>query len=98
MEMSIHEALAAGFVGLLGFLLRSFFSRPHEDLTNLKSEIDKLEGRITLLTDAMHGEMTDTAVVKQELRAVWRHIDGAHARASDIGDSRGRNSGEDDFR
>lgn len=79
----IIDAIAVGLVGLVGFLLTSFFSRPREDFVELKSSVDKLSGRLDVLTESVHRETTETAVMKQELRAVWRSIDGAHNRASD---------------
>lgn len=84
MDVSHQEALVAGFVGLLGFLLRSFFSRPAEDAKALKSQIDKLDGRIAVLAEALHRETVEQASLKESVRAVWRVIDNAHTRASDV--------------
>lgn len=83
MELSLREALAAGFVGLLGFLLRSFFSKPAHDIDELKASIAKLDGKIAALVEGLHKETTELAVARQEIRAVWRIIDGAGKRSSD---------------
>lgn len=77
------EALTVAAMGLFTFLVRSFFSRIHDDLKALKSSIDKFDGRLTHMQEEARDLQVNLAVAKQELRAVWRHIDNAHQRASD---------------
>ena len=76
------EAILAASFALCAFLVRSFFSRIHGDLRDLKSSIDKLSGRFDGLREEARETTTALAVTQQELRAVWRTLDGGR-RVSD---------------
>lgn len=78
------EALMVGAVGLLAFLVRSFFSRIHTDLRDLRASVDKFSGGLDSLKEDVHRTSTALAVTRQEVSAVWRTLDSAHKRASDM--------------
>ena len=62
------EALCLGALALLTFLVRSFF-------TSIRSSIDKLSGRFDAIDARSNGHGESIAVIKSELRAVWRTMD-----------------------
>lgn len=77
------EALVVGAVGLFTFLVRSFFSKIHDDLKDLRGAVDKLSGRFDSLREDTRVTTTAVAVTRQEVAAIWRTIDGAYKRTSD---------------
>lgn len=77
------DGAVVSVLGVFTFLVRSFFSRISSDLKELQSLVDKLGGRLDAIQNDIHRNTVETAVMKQELRAVWRFVD-AEPRASDV--------------
>lgn len=78
------EGLVISCLGLFTFLVRSYFTRIHTDLKDLRGSVDKLSGRFDSLKEDARVTTTALAVTRQEVSAVWRALDGAHKRASDL--------------
>ena len=64
--------LMAGFTALV----RSYFDRIHKDVSCLTGRLDQIQTTL--------GENTkEIAVTRQEVKALWRYVDGGFNRASD---------------
>ncbi len=87
MEAQILDHLLEGLVltsiGLLTFLVRSYFSRIQKDIADVRSSVDRFEGRFSSIADEMHRATVEMAVTRQEMKAVWKVLDGANRRSSD---------------
>lgn len=80
---TLLSTLAVAGVGLFTFLVKSFFGRIHDDLKTLRSSVDKLDGRFDLLQGEGRQTVTELAVVRQELKAVWRFVDRMNEEADE---------------
>lgn len=83
----ILQASCVAILALVSYLARSYAARIHDDLKSLRSAIDKLDGRLTGLQAEIHRNTIELAVGRQEVKALWRAVDGAYERASDNGGS-----------
>lgn len=86
-ETIITQVLGAAGVAVMGlftFLVKSYFARGDERHGELKSAFDKLDGKLEALQKDVRDNTLAMAVKSQELRAIWRYVDAAPRRASDI--------------
>ena len=68
------EATTMACLGLLTFLVRSYFTRIREDLQALRSSVDKLEGRFNAARDEAKETALHLAVTSKEVRTLWKFM------------------------
>ena len=85
MELTPHitGVVVVTIVGTFTFLVRSFFSRIHDDLRELKGSLDKMQGRFEAVSVDVRANTVEMAVVRSELRAVWRIVDRSNQHTAD---------------
>lgn len=83
----IVSAGVSGFAALFMYLVRSYFKRIASIMRSLGGEIQKLEGKLEVLTAEVRQNTKETHGLGIELRGVWRFIDNANKRATDGGEN-----------
>lgn len=68
----------------LVFLVRHFFAGITSKIDSIQDAFNKLDGRLETLQKDVRENTTQNAVTKQEMRAIWRYVDNAPMRASDM--------------
>ncbi len=80
LEKHLAELCMLGLV----FLIRHFFKSIADDVKGVRAAVDKLDGRFSTIQKDVRDNTTETAVTRQEVKALWRFIDHANERASDV--------------
>ena len=88
MNLSLDLILEA--VGAIGLTVFAFFARSY--FAALAKDLARLEGNLAALQNDIRENTKELAGMTSELKAVWRFIDGAHERATDVngGSNHGR--------
>lgn len=80
----LAETFATVAVGIFGYLVRHYLKSITDAVAALRLEFAKRDGRLDALQKEIHTNTIQLAGLTSELRALWRIIDGAHLRASDV--------------
>ncbi len=82
MTIDLFQLVPPLLIGVIGFLIRSYFASINKDIHQLGVNIAKLETKL----DPIHSDLKSSTIelikVQQELKAVWKYID-APKRASE---------------
>lgn len=79
----LPQLIAPAITGALAFLVKSFLGQIAKDLAGLKADIHKLDGRFETIQKDVRDNTIEGAVMRQEVKAIWRAVDHSHRRASD---------------
>ena len=80
----IAGTVVACVMGLFAYLTRSYFARIHDDIKEVQAAVDRLSGRLDAVSSDVRANTSETAVARVEFKALWRVIDNAYERASDV--------------
>ena len=77
------EILGPAIMGLMAFMIKGYFRGIQRELRQIGKDISRLEGHMTAVQDSVRSNTIETTKASSELKALWRHVDGGHERASD---------------
>jgi len=88
--MNISQDLILEAVGAIGLTAFAFFARGY--FAAFAERFARLEGQLEALQMDIRQNTKEQAGMNSEMKAMWRFIDGAHERATDIngGSNHGR--------
>lgn len=79
----VVSTVVVGALGFVSWLVKSHFAKINESNADIKTAIAGLSGQIDALQKSLHMNTTETAVVRADVKALWRFHDRAFQRASD---------------
>jgi uncharacterized protein Yka (UPF0111/DUF47 family) len=85
LDTNIMSAVVTASLALFSYLVKSYFKKIHDTMACLRQEIGKLEGSVDTLSKDIRQNTVEGAVLRSEVKALWRFIDNANQRASDGG-------------
>lgn len=91
-EYLIAGIVTLGFTGL-SFLIAFFFRQMRRDALRGARAVAELKGYLTSLQAEIRSNTIELTKAATEIRAIWRYIDNAPRRASDVQPVNGGNSG-----
>ena len=80
--MNISQDMILEAVGAIGLTAFAFFARSY--FAALAKDLARLEGSLETLRADIRQNTVELAGMTSELRAIWRFVDGAHERATDV--------------
>jgi hypothetical protein len=90
-EIDLADKLVAAGIAVIGYFLHYHFSSIKKSIRGIKDtqlrqieNIAKLEGKIEILNKSLDVNSIALRDMTRDVRALWRGVDGAHQRASDL--------------
>lgn len=83
LQENILSAFVTTFVGALTFLVRHYFATLRKDIADAQKDFAKIAGHIDALATEIRQNTIQSAITSTEVKAIWRHLDGAYERTSD---------------
>ena len=82
-EQNLVSSFAAGIVGALFFVIRHYFTLLRKEFNEGTKGIAEIKGHIDALAADVRANTIQSAITATEIKAIWRHLDGAYERTSD---------------
>ena len=81
--------VSAGVLALISYLVKSYFANLARQIDELKNSLQKRDGRIEQLAHEIRKNTEEQIKLRTEMHAIWRYIDNAPKRATDLGANHG---------
>lgn len=81
---NILPGVATLVVSCVGYLVKYYFGQIAKNQKELTASINTLSGRLEGLHKDLRDNTVQMAITSTEVKAIWRFIDGAHERATDL--------------